>query len=79
MKDILGQNVEIGDHVVYARTHGHSSMYMGVCVVIGQTPKGLRVFPIEKGHTYSPGEAVIFNNFVKVPLSVVEEYLKGKS
>ncbi len=77
MKDILCQEVGIGDHVVYARIHGHSSLYIGTCVVIGKTPKGLRVYPIEKRY-YSLGEAVIFNNFVKVPLSVVEEYLKGK-
>lgn len=77
MKDILGQEVSIGDHVVYARTHGHSSLYMGTCVVIGKTPKGLRVYPTEKRY-YSLGEVVIFNNFVKIPLNVVEEYLKGK-
>ena len=77
IRDILNQEVGVGDHIVYAKTE-RTSLRMGVKVVIGESKKGLRVTHIEK-HSYRYEEpTTIFNNFVKVPLSVVEEYLKGK-
>lgn len=47
MKDILGQDIAIGDHVVYAKVCGHSSLYMGLMVVVRFTPKGIAVVKVD--------------------------------
>ena len=78
MKDILGQEVAIGDHVVYSKIV-KSSHYMRLMVVVGETEKGIRIFPVSNSSPWrKPRETTVFNNFVKIPLNVVEEYLKGK-
>ena len=62
MKDFVGNELHIGDCVIYARTAGHG-ISMSIEEIIGFTPKMVKANPHSKFHEYNllkPNNCVLF-------------------